>query len=73
MINTAQGQIIQAPPILKQREQVSASDLLLDTDGKIRRSLLYLRTQDNQSIFTIGSTVSMLNILRVKQHSPPTY
>ncbi|HEY9656732.1 MAG TPA: CHASE2 domain-containing protein, partial [Crinalium sp.] len=36
----------------------SASDLLLDTDGRVRRSLLYLRTQDNRSIFTLGARLA---------------
>ena len=58
VIKTAKGEVIQAPPLLKQRDQVSASDLLLDTDGRIRRSLLYLRTQDNQSIFTLGARLA---------------
>ncbi|GAA6616910.1 CHASE2 domain-containing protein [Scytonema sp. NUACC26] len=57
-IETTQGQIIQAPPILKKREQVSSSDLLLDADGRTRRSLLYLRTQDNQSISTLGAQLA---------------
>ncbi|HEY9742058.1 MAG TPA: CHASE2 domain-containing protein [Coleofasciculaceae cyanobacterium] len=58
VITTAQGEVIQAPPILKERAQVSASDLVLDADGRIRRSLLYLRTQDNQSIFTLGARLA---------------
>lgn len=58
VIKTAQGEVIQPPPILKQRGQVSASDLQLDADGRIRRSLLYLRTQDHQSIFTLGAQLA---------------
>ncbi|MBW4444834.1 MAG: CHASE2 domain-containing protein [Plectolyngbya sp. WJT66-NPBG17] len=58
VIKTAQGEVIQAPPILKQHEQVSASDLLLDTDGRIRRSLLYLRDPNNRSIFTLGARLA---------------
>ncbi len=58
VIKTNLGEVIQAPPLLKQRGQVSASDLLLDQDGRIRRSLLYLRTQDNQSIFTLGARLA---------------
>lgn len=58
VIKTAQGEVIQAPRMLKQGDQVSASDLVLDTDGRIRRSLLYLRTQDNQSIFTLGARLA---------------
>jgi PAS domain S-box-containing protein len=58
VIKTAQGEVIQAPPILKERAQVSASDLVLDADGRIRRSLLYLRTQDDQSILTLGAQLA---------------
>jgi CHASE2 domain-containing sensor protein/two-component sensor histidine kinase len=61
VIKTAQGEVIQAPPILKQRDQVSASDLLQDTDGRIRRSLLYLRdprNPDDRSIFTLGARLA---------------
>ncbi|HEY9643678.1 MAG TPA: CHASE2 domain-containing protein [Coleofasciculaceae cyanobacterium] len=60
VIKTAQGEVIQAPSLLKQRDQVSASDLLLDPDNRIRRSLLYLRTPDNRSIFTLGARLAFL-------------
>jgi CHASE2 domain-containing sensor protein len=60
VIGTTKGEIIQPPPLLKQRQQVSASDLLLDKDGRIRRSLLYLRTQDNQTIFTLGAKSALI-------------
>ena len=58
VIKTAQGEIIQAPPLLKRLNQVAAIDLLLDPDNRIRRSLLYLRTSDNQSIFTLGARLA---------------
>jgi len=58
VIKTAQGELIQAPSELKQRDQVTASDLLLDPDNRIRRSLLYLRTPDNRSIFTLGARLA---------------
>ncbi|HEY9630586.1 MAG TPA: CHASE2 domain-containing protein [Coleofasciculaceae cyanobacterium] len=58
VIKTAQGEVIQAPALLKQRDQVSAVDLVLDSDNRIRRSLLYLRTQDNRSIFTLGTRLA---------------
>lgn len=67
VIKTAQGEVIQAPPSLKQRDQVSASDLLLDTDGKTRRSLLYLRdpkNPDDRSIFTLGARLAFLYLDR---------
>jgi len=58
VIKAANGEVISAPPLLKQRAQVSASDLLLDPDGRVRRSLLYLRTQDDRSIFTLGARLA---------------
>ncbi|MEH1851184.1 MAG: CHASE2 domain-containing protein [Nostoc sp.] len=58
VIKAANGEVVPAPPLLKQRDQVSASDLLLDRDGRVRRSLLYLRTQDNRSIFTLGARLA---------------
>ncbi|MEH2153270.1 CHASE2 domain-containing protein [Nostoc sp.] len=58
VIKAPNGEVVPAPSLLKQRDQVSASDLLLDRDGRVRRSLLYLRTQDNRSIFTLGTRLA---------------
>ena len=71
VIKTAKGEVIQAPPLLKRRNQVSAIDLLLDTDGRVRRSLLYLRTQDNQSIFTLGARLAFLYLDKQGIHREP--
>lgn len=59
VIKTAQGEVIQAPPALK-GNQVSASDLLLDMDGRIRRSLLYLSDKDGQPIATLGAQLAFV-------------
>ncbi|MEH1969606.1 CHASE2 domain-containing protein [Nostoc sp.] len=58
VIKAPNGEVVPAPTLLKQRDRVSASDLLLDRDGRVRRSLLYLRTQDNRSIFTLGARLA---------------
>ncbi|HEY9654077.1 MAG TPA: CHASE2 domain-containing protein, partial [Crinalium sp.] len=58
VIKTAQGEVIQAPPALEQRGQTSASDLLLDEDGRIRRSLLYLANRNGKSIMTLGARLA---------------
>ncbi|MBD2463571.1 CHASE2 domain-containing protein [Oscillatoria sp. FACHB-1407] len=60
VIETAQGEVIQATPVLEQRNQISSSDLLLDTDGTIRRSLVYLTNQDGQSIATLGARLAFI-------------
>ena len=60
VIKTAQGEVVQAPPALEQRNQVSASDLVLDTDGKIRRSLLFLTNRHGKSITALGARLAFV-------------
>lgn len=60
VIRTAQGEVVQAPPALEQRGQVSASDLLLDADGRIRRSLLFLTNRNEKSITTLGARLAFV-------------
>lgn len=58
VVKTAQGEVVQAPPALEQQDQVSANDLLLDRDGRIRRSLLFLTDRNGKSIMTLGTRVA---------------
>ncbi|MEP0786585.1 CHASE2 domain-containing protein [Coleofasciculus sp. FACHB-129] len=58
VVKKADSDAVEAPPTLLQLGQVSASDLVLDTDGKLRRSLLYLRTQNNQPILSLGAKLA---------------
>jgi CHASE2 domain-containing sensor protein/CheY-like chemotaxis protein len=58
VVKKADSGAVEAPPTLLQLGQVSASDMVLDADGKLRRSLLYLRTQDNQLILTLGAKLA---------------
>ncbi|WP_242058794.1 CHASE2 domain-containing protein [Microcoleus sp. FACHB-SPT15] len=58
VVKKADSNAVEAPPTLLQLSQVSASDMVLDADGKLRRSLLYLRTQDNQPILTLGAKLA---------------
>ncbi|HEY9603031.1 MAG TPA: CHASE2 domain-containing protein [Allocoleopsis sp.] len=58
VVKKADSNAVEAPPILLKLGQVSASDMVLDADGKLRRSLLYLKTQDNQSILTLGAKLA---------------
>ncbi|MBE9010530.1 CHASE2 domain-containing protein [Pseudanabaenaceae cyanobacterium LEGE 13415] len=39
-VGDAQGDSVEPPPILRDRDQVGNSDLVLDADGKIRRALI---------------------------------
>jgi CHASE2 domain-containing sensor protein len=49
VVKKADSDAVEAPPTLRQLGQVSASDMVLDADGKLRRSLLYLKNS-GQSI-----------------------
>jgi PAS domain S-box-containing protein len=60
VIKTARGEVVQPPPDLKRPNQISASDLLLDTDGRVRRSLLYFGNQDGRSIATLGAQLAFV-------------
>jgi adenylate cyclase len=48
------------PPVLKQKDQVGANDLILDADGKIRRGLIYLEDKKGGNIFSFGFTLAAL-------------
>jgi adenylate cyclase len=48
------------PPVLKQKDQVGANDLILDADGKIRRGLIYLSDKKGNNIFSFGFTLAAL-------------
>jgi adenylate cyclase len=50
--------LIEAPNILEQRDQIAASDLLPDRDGKVRRHLLSVRIRDKTSI-TLGTKLAL--------------
>ncbi|MFP4121990.1 CHASE2 domain-containing protein [Coleofasciculus sp.] len=43
------GTSVDAPPRLKERNQVGAIDVLLDDDGRVRRALLSIRQDNNQT------------------------
>ena len=50
---------IAPPPVLKQLGQVSASDLVLDRDGVLRRGILYPRTAQEPALPGLGLAVAL--------------
>lgn len=50
---------IAPPPILEELGQVSASDLVLDQDGVLRRAILFPRTKDQPALPSIGLAVAL--------------
>ena len=53
------GNPVNPPPILKERGQVAANDLLIDSDSKIRRGIVLLGTPDGELIQGLGVKLAM--------------
>lgn len=58
-LSNASGSAVDPPPILQDRNQVAASDLVLDTDGKVRRHLLSVRNYQGKTIMTLGTKLAL--------------
>lgn len=54
------GETVKPPPILKQQRQVAMADLLLDADGKVRRSLISTRFDDGELILGLGVKLALM-------------
>ncbi len=50
---------VASPPVLRERNQVAASDLVLDTDGKVRRHLLSVRDPNGKTSMTLGLKLAL--------------
>lgn len=59
VVKSAGSEAVAAPPVLKQLGQVSAVDFVLDIDGKLRRNILSLRTQDDRPILSLGAALAV--------------
>ncbi len=62
---------VPAPPILEQRDQVGFNNLVTDIDGKVRRGLLYVET-DNEKQFQSFALKLALIYLQKEGISPQT-
>jgi PAS domain S-box-containing protein len=58
-LSNASGPTVDPPPILQDRNQVAASDLVVDADGKIRRHLLSVRNQQGKTTMTLGTQLAL--------------
>jgi len=59
VINNPYGTAIDPPPVLAKQKQVGASDLLKDSDGKVRRSLISLKDSDRKTVFTLSTRLAL--------------
>jgi PAS domain S-box-containing protein len=58
-LSNTNGSAVEPPPVLRERDQVAASDLVLDADGKVRRHLLSLRVSETSLQGTHYSKTSL--------------
>lgn len=51
---------VDPPPILKQKGQIGANDLLVDADNKIRRGLMYVNPKPDETIYSFSLYLALL-------------
>lgn len=54
VVSSPDSSAVAPPPALKQQDQVGANDLVLDTDGRVRRGLLYLADSAGNPVFSFS-------------------
>lgn len=59
VLKDANGSTVEPPPVLQERNQVAASDLVMDADGKVRRHLLSVRVSETSLQGTPQSKTSL--------------
>lgn len=61
---------IPAPPKLRELGQVAANDLVYDSDGKVRRALLYLESREGEIFEGLGLRLARLYLARYAEITP---
>ena len=64
VVQSTAGLGVAPPPILSQQRQVAATDLVIDSDGKLRRNLLSLKDRDEQTVLALGTKLALLYLER---------
>jgi diguanylate cyclase (GGDEF)-like protein len=63
--------VINPPPALKALGQVSANDIIIDPDGRLRRALLYPMPEGNEGLPSLGLAIA-LRYLKDQGIEPPS-
>jgi adenylate cyclase len=69
VVGDSSREAVAPPPVLKDKGQVGANDLILDADRKVRRGLVYLQTQNGETVFSFGMQLA-LRYLEAENISP---
>jgi adenylate cyclase len=60
VIGDSQTEAVAPPPILKEKGQVGANDLIVDADDRVRRGLLYLRDDEGNRKLSLALHLAFL-------------
>lgn len=60
VVGDAAGAAVNAPPVLRDRDQIAASDIVLDADGRLRRHLLGLRDETGKPAIALGAKLALM-------------
>jgi adenylate cyclase len=60
VIGEAEAGPVAAPKILYELDQVGANDIALDSDGKVRRGLMYLDRENGETVFSLSLRLALL-------------
>ncbi|WP_339327881.1 adenylate/guanylate cyclase domain-containing protein [Anabaena catenula] len=60
VVGDGYGPEVNPHPILSKRDQIAASDLLLDADGKVRRGLISLESKSGEEVVSLGTQLSLM-------------
>lgn len=58
------------PPELKKLGQIAANDFIIDADGKVRRTFLYLTDSEGQFVFGLGFRLAWIYIEQIQGIGP---
>lgn len=59
-VEKAVGNSVSPPPTLSKLDQVALADLVLDADGKVRRGLLSIQTEDGQTKLSLATKLALM-------------
>ncbi len=65
-VSDGHGPAVEPPPVLRDRDQVAVSDLVLDLDGKVRRSLLAVQPAQGNSLMSLGTKAAITYLAKSK-------
>lgn len=59
-VEKAIGEAVSPPPILEKQQQVALADLLIDSDGKVRRGLLSIRVKSGEVKLGLATRLALM-------------